>query len=107
MRIVETYLSSLRDKVFKLLPMRENYDAGQDNHIDEYVKNLYVNFEGAFYCYPELVDFKEMADAQANISFLNKTDIDEISFKRWRSIVLNTTNLIQKALQKCKEKEGA
>ena len=40
MYALKTYLSNLRNKVFKLLPMREAHDKGENNHIDEYLENL-------------------------------------------------------------------
>lgn len=44
MTVTETYLTSLQGKIFKLLPMREAYDQGVDNHLDEYIGNLCANF---------------------------------------------------------------
>lgn len=96
MTIVETYLTSLQGKIYKLLPMREAYDAGKDNHLFDYIDNLCANYEGAYVCYPELVKYREVAEVQSNLCFLRaNTDID---FAKWRSTVLRSTRLIQTVL---------
>ena len=77
MYTLNTYLSSLRNKVFKLLPMREAYDRGEDNHLDEYLENLCSNFSGAFDCYPELADIREVVEVYNNVAFLkNNKDVE-------------------------------
>lgn len=93
MYTLNTYLSSLRNKVFKLLPMREAYDKGEDNHLYEYLGNLCSNFSGAFDCYPELANSKEIVEVYSNLMFL-KND-EDIVFSKWRSIILRSTRLIQ------------
>ena len=34
---ISTFLSTLRNDVFKLLPMKEAFNEGRDNHISEYI----------------------------------------------------------------------
>ena len=101
MYILNTYLSSLRNKVFKLLPMREAHDRGDDNHLNEYLENLCSNFSGAFDCYPELADVREIVEVYNNIAFLKSNK--EVEFTKWRSIVLRSTRLIQTVAAKHEE----
>lgn len=98
MYTINTCLVSLRNKVFKLLPMREAQDRGDDNHLNEYLDNLYANYTGALSCYPELAEVREIIEARNNIAFLKNTQ--EIEFAKWRSMVLNSTKLIQAVLLK-------
>lgn len=100
MHTLKTYLTSLRNKVFKLLPMREAYDSGEENHLDEYLENLYANYAGSFACYPGLAEVREIVEVYNNLAFL-KTG--EVEFVKWRSIVLRSTRLIQSAVLKCEE----
>lgn len=93
MYTLSTYLSGLRNKVFKLLPMREAYDTGENNHIYEYLENLCSNFSGAFDCYPELANSKEIVEVYSNLMFLKNNE--NIDFSKWRSIILRSTRLIQ------------
>lgn len=100
MRALNTYLTSLRDMIFKLLPMREEHDEGTENHIGEYIENLYANYAGAFACYPELEGVKEVVEVYNNIAFLKD---NEVEFARWRSMVLRSTRLIQSVALKYEE----
>ena len=101
MYTLNTYLSSLRNKVFKLLPMREAHDRGEDNHLDEYLENLCSNFSGAFNCYPELADVREIVEVYNNVVFLRHNR--EVEFTKWRSLILRSTRLIQTVAAKYEE----
>lgn len=92
MDTIETYLVNLQNKVFKLLPMREAHDDGENNHLAEYIENLCANCAGAFACHPNLTNMREVVEVHNNVAFL-KNNID-IDFKKWRSIVLRSTRLI-------------
>lgn len=100
MHTLNTYLTSLRNKVFKLLPMREARDKGDENHLEEYLENLCANYTGAFACYPELADVREIVEVYNNIAFLKN---NEVEFAKWRSIVLRSTRLIQSVALKYEE----
>lgn len=101
MYTLNTYLSNLRNKVFKLLPMREAQDRGENNHLDEYLENLCSNFLGAFECYPELADIRAVVEVYNNIAFLKNNT--EVEFAKWRSIILRSTRLIQTVASEQKE----
>ena len=101
MDTIVTYLTNLQNKVFKLLPMREAYDCGEDNHLYEYLDNLQSNCEGAFICYPELGEKRMLVEVQNNIAFLKNAE--NISFKKWRAMVLRSTRLIHSVLDEYKE----
>ena len=100
MYTLKTYLLSLQGKVFKLLPMKELYDTGEDNHIDEYLINLCANCEGALAYHPILASTSEIVEVRNNIEFL-KNNID-LDFKKWRTIVLRSTRLVHNVLLKHK-----
>lgn len=101
MYTLKTYLSNLRNKVFKLLPMREAADKGENNHLNEYLDNLCANYEGACDCYPELANIKEIVEVRSNIAFLkNNRDVE---FSKWRSMVLRSTRLVQVVASKYEE----
>lgn len=96
METIVTYLTDFQNKVFKLLPMREAHDNGEDNHLYEYLDNLLSNCKGAFVCYPELSEKSMLIEVQNNIAFL--TNDKNISFKKWRATVLRSTRLIHSVL---------
>lgn len=97
MDTLQTYLTGLQNKVFKLLPMRESYDMGNDNHLEEYLVNLCANCDGAFACHPSLALMREIVEVRNNIEFL-KNNID-LDFKKWRAIVLRSTRLVHNVLE--------
>ena len=86
------YLTSLQNKVFKLLPMREAHDQGEDNHLYEYFDYILSNLEGVFIEYPELNDEPVVLEVKANIVYLYNGQ--DIPLKKWRSIVLHSVNLL-------------
>ena len=92
MEAIYTFLNALQNRIFKLLPMREAYDKGEDNCLNEYIDNLYLNIVGAFVTFGELSSHKAIVEVCNNIAFL-KDNID-IPLKKWRSIVLHSVNLL-------------
>lgn len=96
MEAVVTYLTSLQNKIFKILPMRESYDQGVDNHLYEYIDNLADNCAGALALYPELKETKTFLEVQANIAYIKTENVE---FKKWRSIVLRSTRLIHSLIE--------
>lgn len=96
------YLTSLRNRVFKLLPMKEAYDLGEDNHVYEYLHNLYYNYVGAAICHERLFSTAELMEVQNNIAFLVNRG-NELEFSKWRSMVLRSTRLIGSVIDKYNE----
>ena len=84
---ISTFLSTLRNDVFKLLPMKEAFNEGRDNHISEYIYSLIVTAEGA------LVTFKELETSKGYIYVVNNLNYlclhESIEFSKWRKIILN------------------
>lgn len=97
-----TLLSSLRDRVFKLLPMKEDYIAGKDNHLSDYLANLKVSIDGSFISYPRLQLESMMVEVQNNIAFL--TQHNDLVFRRWRTIILRSTRLLNTLFEKYNER---
>lgn len=97
MTAIETYLVNLRNKIFKLLPMRESFDSGIDNHLPEYLDNLLNNCQGAFVCYANLSAIKEFVEVCNNLAYMRE-EVGDIDFGKWRSMVLRSTRLVQTIL---------
>lgn len=81
------YLSSLRGDIFKLLPMKEDEQAGINNHIPEYLDALIVNMSGALVTYPTLGKQKQYLYVVNNLQYIHN---NEVSFERWRKIILGS-----------------
>lgn len=98
------YLSMLQSKVFKLLPMREARDRGEENHLDTYVENLYANLSGAFLTDESLSGNGAIIEVHNNIAYL-KANVD-VDFAKWRAIVLRSTRLVHSAIEKAGDDDG-
>jgi len=96
-----TYLKKLLNKIFKLLPMREEYDAGADNFLFEYLEYLRHNYDGAFVLYPDFREDGYLVEVQSNIARLGSED--NIEFAQWRALVLRSMRLIHRAIKKYQE----
>lgn len=98
MEAVTTYLRGLQDKVFALLPMREEYDTGLTNHLEDYAANLGMSLAGVLVCYPELGASPELIEVQGTVVFLGGHP--EMDFRQWRAAVLRSTRLIGNVLER-------
>lgn len=91
MEQLKNFLLSLRGDVFKLLPMKESEMSGVDNHLGEYIEAMIINLAGAIKTYPALATQKQYLYVLNNMNYLRDNEVD---FKRWRKIVLNSTRYI-------------
>lgn len=98
-----TYLTSLRGKIFKILPMKEQMNEGKDNHLEQYMENILQNMEGALVLYPELATEPKILDVQATISYLYNNPNDAMT--KWRSSVLRCVRLVQNVVNSYENKE--
>lgn len=48
------YLTSLTAKIYKLIPMRDDLEAGKDVYLDKYIDSLLIEMMGALETYPVL-----------------------------------------------------
>lgn len=104
MNSVKTYLKGLQSSVFKLLPMREDYDAGVDNHIAEFLAHLEDGMDGALVAFNELSSSKKITQVRSNIALLGANV--EMDFAKWRNTVLRSTRLVGLAIEElCAEVE--
>lgn len=85
------YLLILRNSIYKLLPMKEETDDGNDNHINEYIDSLIINIDGAADAYPILISQRKYLWVINNLQYLKN---NEVRFSKWRSIILNSTSAI-------------
>ena len=86
------YLSSLQNKIFKLLPMREAYDyMHEDNHVYDYAKNLGMNCVGALAVHTKLKREATYLEVLNDILIMGRENME---FEMWRSKVLRSTRKI-------------
>lgn len=89
---IEMYFTSLIGKIYKLLPMREDYDFGVENYLPAYVNNLFRNLCSYKAYYPGLEHDKRFVDVYSNLLTLRDVTMP---FDMWRSVVLRSTRLVE------------
>ncbi len=92
MNSITAYLLGFRDDVFKLLPMKETYDGGEENHIYQYLEMLIVSAKGAMVSFPQLRSQKKYLTVTNNLNYLFTET--ELAFAEWRKIILKSTRYI-------------
>lgn len=97
MRQLCNYLFGVKGDVFKLLPMRESFDEGNDNYLDEYLETLLVNMKGSLITYPVLNDQKQYLYVINSLQYLADKG-PEVKFELWRRIILNSMSNIGKLI---------
>lgn len=88
---LDFYLKHLGNKVFKLLPMREDFENGQDNHLYDYISNLEIDCAGACERFPTLKTEPLFCDVQNDLCYIKTEEID---FQKWRNIILRDTRKV-------------
>lgn len=91
MEQLKNFLYGLRGDIFKLLPMKEAAMDGENNHINEYIDAITINLSGATTTYPALATQKQYLYVLNNLNYIRDNEVD---FKKWRKIVLNSTKYI-------------
>ena len=87
-----TYLIQLRNGVYKLLPMREGYDKGEDNHLGEYLDRLIEDVTAAQKVFPALAESTNYVNIIVILNAL-QTQTIKSDFNVWRTKVLKATRL--------------
>lgn len=89
----EAYIRRLIDRVFKLLPMREQVDQGVNLFLDTYIADLADETTGAYVTFPELFETPDFVSAVNSLNYL-RYHWEEMPFSTYRSVVLKMTNNI-------------
>lgn len=92
MKNVCTFLLKFRNDVFKLLPMREELDNGNNNYLSDYVESILISAEGALTTFAELEAQKNYIYVINNLNYLKNHS--SLEFSSWRKVILNCTRCI-------------
>lgn len=80
--MVYVFIHSLIGKIYKILPLKEELDMGQDVHLSEYISSLLLDFAGALESFPELSTFTEFITIVNILQYLNTHHFDHRTCKR-------------------------
>lgn len=92
------YIHRLTGRVFKIIPLKEREDNGEETFVKEYVENLWQDMIGSFSTFPELDQIEAYASVLNKLGYLkdNEFDINICRKKVFESLKL--LNSIEKAL---------
>lgn len=92
MNTICNYLLSLRNDVFKLLPMKESELQGAENHLNAYIERILFCASGALKTFPILTTKTEYIRVLNMLEYLYEHQ--GICFKSWRKNILDLTRVI-------------
>lgn len=92
----KNFIKMIGSRIWKLLPLRDQYDKGEDVHLFEYARSLTLELMGAFETYPDLLDNSYFITIVNTMQYLNKYTV---THGEWRSEVLKMLNIQNKILR--------
>lgn len=95
---MKEFLERLRGKIFKLLPMREDSDNGEQNYLKRYLVNLTSSYDGMLLNYPKLKEISSIIEVQNSLASMRENPC--LEFDSWRATVLRSVRLIDEVIQK-------
>jgi hypothetical protein len=94
---ITTYLAGIRSDIFRVLPMKEQQDAGKEVYLQKYIETLIINLLGGLSQFDVLGKEKQYIYVITNIRYLMN---NEASFEQWRRTILATVNRISSLYKK-------
>lgn len=80
--MIYVFVRSLIGKVYKILPLKEEFDSGEDVHLDEYIESLLLDLSGASSTFPELNDIPDFITIINILQYLSTHDFNHKTCKR-------------------------
>jgi hypothetical protein len=81
--------------MFKLLPIREESDAGKSVFLKRYIDSLLIELEGALALYPPLEQNGHYVSILATVKYLSLHS--DLPIERWRSETFRLIRLVDKS----------
>lgn len=92
----KTFIDHMIDEIYKMLVLREKRDNGEAVYLEDYIKSLYIEINGASVWSEYLNNNKNYAAVTSIIAYLSKNEIDYVQFRRAVFKMLGLMNKIFK-----------
>ena len=89
----KVFVKHLTGEVYKMLVLREKTDEGEEVFLKEYIENLYVEINGAYYWSEYLAENTHYTTVTSIIAYLSENDVE---FPRYRREVFKMLGLLNK-----------
>ena len=89
----KVFVSHITGEVYKMLVLREKEDKGESVFLKEYIENLYVEINGAYYWSEYLAENTHFTTITSIIAYLSQNDVE---FPKYRREVFKMLGLLNK-----------
>lgn len=91
----KAYIQWLTGQVFKMLPMSDETEDMNENHLQDFVNSISIQIEGSFKTFPELSDNVRYLAIANILHYWDGREIDPPIFKREIRYAVNMLNQIE------------
>ena len=102
----DPFLEKMIDREFKILPMREQYDMGEEPFLDEYLQELAIEANGAYDTFPELYERARYVSVTNTLQYIRR-NWKKMTFPAYRRSVLKMTNCLDRLLKEDERRKEA
>lgn len=92
---LNAYIKWLTKRLFAMLPMSDETEDMEENHLKEYINRMSIQVDGSFKTFPELSDNVDYLTIANMLHYWDMNDIDTVIFKREVRNALNLLNRIE------------
>ena len=92
---LNAYIKWLTKRLFAMLPMSDETEDMEENHLKEYINSMSIQVDGSFKTFPELSDNVDYLTIANMLHYWDMNDIDTVIFKREVRSALNLLNRIE------------
>lgn len=92
---LNAYIKWLTKRLFAMLPMSDETEDMEENHLKEYINSMSIQVDGSFKTFPELSDNVDYLTIANMLHYWDMKDIDTVIFKREVRSALNLLNRIE------------
>ena len=92
------FLSSLTGKIYKLIPLREDQDAGKSVYLDQYIDSLLIEMIGAMETYSVLKSDKQYISVINTVQYMSRNQMKTSVWRRETFKMLRCIDKIQYAM---------
>lgn len=92
---VKAYIKWLTSRLFTMLPMSDETENMEENHLKEYINSMSIQVDGSFKTFPELASNVDYLTIANMLHYWDMNEINIVIFKREVRNALNLLNRIE------------
>ena len=92
---LNAYIKWLTKRLFAMLPMSDETEDMEENHLRDYVNSMSIQVDGSLKTFPELSDNVDYLTIANMLHYWDMNEIEPVVFKREIRSALNLLNRIE------------